>query len=368
MGESVLVFGLDSMEQARVFRAHPAPVAACDALVGQIRAALLFNETVLLTDAMVLDGELFRRLDPHAMAAALGVEPHRLPFAVRATHDDLEGALRAKLRDGEFRWQCARPTPGLEAAARVRAWLEAARRGWFTVTPYRAGGIPALALPSAPEALTRSLPDHAAQLLDLIREQDRRSVAERLIGDFHADAPDVRSMRGVRRVADWYHAAYLEAVAVQNSARWFAVTGAPPRRRDRRYVAVPPSLMTFCETQPPAVYAAARASTRELGRPAHGVPKVASTAFGALAARHAQPALGRVIVGLSARVVLAVATIVAAVLGWATDSDTLLIALGAFALLIASSVPWGELRVVSDIVDVTAGATLSLEIDAEVRR
>lgn len=73
MTNNIMVFELDSINQASKFGIAGSKAAAIKEITGMIRSALVFSGELLVTDSMLLDGFYFQEIGPHGLASELGV-------------------------------------------------------------------------------------------------------------------------------------------------------------------------------------------------------------------------------------------------------------------------------------------------------
>ncbi|MGN6743389.1 MAG: hypothetical protein ACTHJL_08845 [Amnibacterium sp.] len=361
-GGLVLVRELDSVEQRLLYdRLGP---EATDILLGMLRAAVLLSETVLLTDAMLLDGILFQVIGPADLAQALGLPAHRLPLLVLTRSGRLDDAVEAQRQDPTWSEVARRDRPGhdlaRDVAERRTEWLRAAARDHFSVRPFGPGDF-SLRFDDSDVFLSRLPKQVRAVATDLRREQGRRRAFTRL-DQALAEHPDARGhVEAVRR---WWNESYLRAIATQHGASWIRMA-TPARPED-----VPPSaapsrtlsgnLLETLRRIPPAVYGEILyASTAERARFRREGTQRALNGL-AYAVRMSLPAAPRRSAVLRRAVLRLLLAGAAIGLSFAPSGWHFFGVTAALIALLLTTIPWDELWSIRDITRREHEATITL--------
>lgn len=211
--DRVLLAELDSVAQQKRFSALGAEEATAQ-LTGMLRVGRLLSGTVLVTDAMLLDGNYFISLGPEGVLRELGAGDGRFPLIVTGVARTLREGLDYRLSLPSFEWSLLAMRGTSEIPDSVRsswdAWLALAERGFIRYEQQSRG----FALPeivSLPSGV-----NHSAELLESLRMVTTRSGAWQLIRDAELQQDE----RG--RLANWWNGRYLRAVAEQASADWLS--------------------------------------------------------------------------------------------------------------------------------------------------
>lgn len=370
MAQRLLVLDFDSVRQRARFAEAENAARAVDELVGQLRVALLINTELVFTDAMIVDGEFFRRMTPSDLAATLGCSPHRLQFVVYSTAATLREALVEREESSDFDWQTApRDAESPARGAVLEAWLRAAQEGWFGVEKFPPDRRP-FRIPTPSPSVAQSLESDAGRsVLAEVSANSNRTLALRRLADEReraesgeSSAPSGADLQAIDR---WYQGAYLQAVADSNRARWlsFEAPAASRPRNPRRNWRVSTRLIEQCREDSPVAFALAVAQTTELRERFAKQPTgstLRSIVYGALSATPSASHLTRVLGGIGVRLAIAVGTIIVAFVGqWSTASSWGWV-VGGLGLVVLSTVPWADFGSIRDIYRVHAGATVSV--------
>lgn len=336
-------------------------------LTAMLRAAVLLCGELLVTDAMLLDGEFFLSLGPEQVAARLGLVGQPLPMVVLVDGASLEDALQRKRERESFVWQTREVAAGLGIGTeewarsmepRWQEWIAAARAGVVSCQSRRAAGGGtehglAVCLDSPPPVTT----EPARRLLALVEEHrwsgrsDVVAAYERLRGA--GDLPDDE----LTRVLSWWNDAYRDAVAGQQGAAWIRFTPSPAEGlidasagpRGRRRIGLSGDLVDSLVTVPSGVFGALRHALRDerdafARKPTTG--NLDAIAYGAQAGLEVAASRRAVLTGAVVRLLFAVLALVAGsslVPELLEGVDAGLLGL---ALLAVVTVPWSELATI----------------------
>lgn len=339
----MLIAEFDSPAQAARFREH-GPREAVAELTGMLRIATLISGSVLVTDAMLLDGEYFMTLGPEGVLRELGGSQSHFPLVVTGTYGSLREGLEARRSDDGFRWSlphpAGRPEQSREFGLVWDEWVRFAERGLIRYER-QDGPLEALPIGSAP---VRS-PEHLQQLhesrLGTIR---RRSAALSVIDSLPWDAA---ARSDVRR---WWNDAYLRLIATRAAADWVSFESdgghAPLARSGDVELDVSAALVIWARESTPATIAVAWDATASQRERLHQKPtwwRMRNLSFAATQVS-AAPSRPGVLAGSVLKVVAAAAVIVLALpiiqLGAAENPWTWV----AFAGAIATTLPFDALK------------------------
>ena len=270
----ILIAEFDSVAQAARYAENGAEAATAD-LTGMLRIGRLVAETVLVTDAMLLDGEYFMRLGPEGVLRELGAGDGRFPLTVTGPAETLAAGLEFRRRNAGFAWSLIGVNRGEAVPSAVEArwedWLGFVDRGLiryeqqppgFTMPafgelpPLSAGGEAAQTGQMAPAARPGQPGSaQAAGLASSLRNVVRRSEAFEIIEKAGLHPRDQDRLRA------WWNARYLRAIADQAGADWLSFEAAGPlqhsvRRSDRR-IRLPRRLLEWARDANPASIALA---------------------------------------------------------------------------------------------------------------
>lgn len=249
----MLISELDSPAQRERFDRDPRD--AITQLTGMLRIGMLISGDVLVTDAMLLDGEYFMTLGPEGVLRELGGSEARYPLVVTGPHESLREGLEARLADHGFHWSLRRAPVGDEVSADHRRtwdhWLRYVERGLIRYE--RQVGPPA---PMPIGAAPVRTPEHLQQLhAAKLGEIRRRSTALTVIDALPWDEGD-RDV--IRR---WWNDAYLRLIAESAAADWVSFESrakhAPIRRAGDVDLEVSDALMTWARESNPTTIAVA---------------------------------------------------------------------------------------------------------------
>lgn len=256
----VLIAELDSPAQAERFAERGARTATIE-LTGMLRIGVLVSKTVLVTDAMLLDGSYFMPLGPAGVLRELGASGVRYPLTITGTSASLREGLRARMEDPAFRWSLAELGAAREIPLSIRRrwddWLDAVESGFITyeqqpraLPPLRLGPAPVRSEAARTQIVTTGLGD--------VRF---RSAARRVVDELDLVAGE---RADVRR---WCNDAYLRMIAENAGADWisFETDGAAPLALGPRGVELPLSsaLITWARDSSSATIAVARDASRD---------------------------------------------------------------------------------------------------------
>ena len=213
----ILIAELDSPAQAQRFAAAGPEKAAraVTELTGMLRVGMLVSDSILVTDAMLLDGQYFVTLGPEGVLREVGGSQARYPLTVTGPHATLRDGLRARLEREEFQWSLPNVHSGIVPADVQRSWDEWLRfveagliryeQQTASAAPLRTGTPPA----RTEDALARL---HASGIGDMAyRSQAWSAIAELELDE--AERVDVRT---------WWTDAYLRMIAENASADWIS--------------------------------------------------------------------------------------------------------------------------------------------------
>lgn len=256
----VLIAELDSPAQAERFARLGARTATVE-LTGMLRIGVLVSETVLVTEAMLLDGAYFLALGPEGVLSELGASGVRHPLTITGTSGSLSAGLQSRLDNPGFKWSLPGVVSTSEIPSAIRnrwdEWLAAVESGFITyetqsrdLPPMRTGPVPIRTEAALQRVMASGLGD--------IRF---RSDAWRIIDEldlFDDERTDVRR---------WWNDAYLRMIAENAEADWisFDTDTATPLALGPRDVELPLSsaLIAWARGSSPATVAVARDASRE---------------------------------------------------------------------------------------------------------
>ncbi len=343
-GGRLLIAEFDSPAQARSFDDRD-PAVALRELTQRLRVGMIVAESVVVTDAMVLDGAYFLALGPSGVLRDLGLSTVQLPLLITGRAISLAQALEDRRADPEHLWASAGFVPSRrwyppESVLRVwDEWIDAEERGLLryeqqeisSSTVMRFGDLPTLSVSGTA---------FAARL----RRTAKRSVAENML----RLSVLTHEERAVLR--DWWSDAYMRLIAENARADWLSFRGShasrPEERQGAVMLALPERLKTWAEMATPAAVAEARGCTTALRKRLVEHPRqssVRSLAYVAMA-QAPRPRRRNVVIASSVRVLVAAILIVFALpfLPWlASDGPFAWIV---FAIVAATTIPYGAMR------------------------
>lgn len=237
MATRILISELDSPAQAARFAAHGTHAALAE-FTGMLRVGMLVSSTVLVTDAMLLDGEFFITIGPDGLLRELGTTPARFPLVVTGTAATLRDGLRNRIENPAFQWSL----PGVDGESGAAASV---RHAWDQWLRYEETGVLRYERQTSASAPIRlgGYPDIPSDVVERIRsiglDQERyRSQAWAMI--------DQLDLTGEHRdaVRAWWTDAYLRMIAENAEADWvsFDTDTALPLALRPRDVSLPLSL------------------------------------------------------------------------------------------------------------------------------
>ncbi|WP_311243188.1 hypothetical protein [Microbacterium sp. WCS2018Hpa-23] len=338
----MLISELDSPAQRDRFTGDARQ--AITELTGMLRIAMLISGEVLVTDAMLLDGEYFMTLGPAGVLRELGGSQSRYPLVVTGRHDSLRAGLDARLADHDFLWSLRRPPAGDDIPADVRQtwddWLRYVDQGLIR---YERQDGPLAPMPIG--AARVPTPDHLQQLRDAnLGEIRRRSTALAVIDALPWNDAD---RDGVRR---WWNDAYLRLIAESAAADWVSFESrakhAPIRRTGDVDLEVSAALMTWARESNPTTIAVAWDATARQRDDLQAKPtrwRMRNLAFSATQVSSA-PSRPGILLGSALKLFAAAAVVALALpvlqIGGADNPWTWV----AFAAAIATTVPFDALK------------------------
>lgn len=271
-GGRVLIAELDSQAQARAFppatdhgRFEGGVRDAIEALTEKLRVGVAVAETVLVTDAMVLDGRYFLTLGPDGLLRELGASTAHLPMVVTGIDESLAAALSRRRSTQDHRWAIAdglpsgRWLPPVHVERSWAAWIHAADSGIVRYerqgpadAPFRFGDVGELSAPGL-------------AMVEALRAERRRSDVEHLL-----DSTSGLTRADLRALRDWWGDAYLRLIAENAKASWISFAGSRASGLEERAGSVtmrlPHALVTWARTCTPAEFAGGRRATTALRR------------------------------------------------------------------------------------------------------
>ncbi len=208
-----------------------------------LRVGRLISGTLLVTDAMVLDGQYFMTLGPEGLLRALGANDGRFPLVITGPAATLRDGLEWRLRRQDFRWSLDGMEPGVEPPGRyVRMWEEWLRyveSGLIVYEPQdRHDPFELQLAPAAPD-----FGDGTGALIFALERVKTRSEAFALIETSILE-PDAQ-----REMKRWWNDRYLLALAQHLGADWlsFGATSSETGVAVGRSLRMPRDLVTWCK-------------------------------------------------------------------------------------------------------------------------
>lgn len=314
----VFIAELDSQAQAAAFRdvdgvrlADPRPAILM--LTERLRVGATIAGTVLVTDAMVLDGEYFLTLGPGGVLRELGMSTADLPLEITGLDASFADALERRRTTGDHAWAVADGavsddwTPSVHIEQAWRDWVAAAEMGLIRYTRQ----------PSAVAEMrfgTEPVIDAAsAAQLERLRIEKYRSAAHRILDELESTSPgDAAATR------KWWSDAYLRMIAENAAASWLSFGGsvaAPLEEREGSVtLRVPLRLATWAQRATPAEFAAGRAAAGDLREKLQSGPsglQLRALTFIATAEME-RPSRARIVAEAVARIIVAAMLVVIA--------------------------------------------------------
>ncbi|MGW8484252.1 hypothetical protein ACWGJP_14060 [Microbacterium sp. NPDC055903] len=337
-GSRVLIAELDSPAQAERFREGEDARQAITELTGMLRTGMLISGTVLVTDAMVLDGAYFVRLGPDGVLRELGVAGTGEPLVITGTAPTLRAGLEARRENPDFAWSLEGVSYGRvpdSVADAWNRWLHATESGTIRYEQQTAADAPLRTGPA---------PVASAQTLEIVAESKLgevlfRSIANRRIDDLSV-SEDERA-----RIRSWWTDAYLRMIAENARADWISFDRDPGLRAELDSqdleVPLPEELRAWAERSTPSTIALgwdASVTQRARLRAAPTWSKMRGLAY-AVKQVSAVPARWWVITASASKLVFAVLVIWLAVPGLGVGAVDNPLTWIAFIGLIATTVP-----------------------------
>lgn len=261
-GGRLLIAEFDSPAQARSFDDRD-PAVALRELTQRLRVGMIVAESVVVTDAMVLDGAYFLALGPSGVLRDLGLSTVQLPLLITGRAISLAQALEDRRADPEHLWASAGFVPSRrwhppESVIRVwDEWIDAEERGLLRYEQQEISSSTVMRFGDLP-TLSASGKACAARL----RRTVKRSVAENML----RLSVLTHEERAVLR--DWWSDAYMRLIAENARADWLSFRGShasrPEERQGAVMLALPERLKTWAEMATPAAVAEARGCTTAL--------------------------------------------------------------------------------------------------------
>ncbi|EXJ51335.1 hypothetical protein [Microbacterium sp. MRS-1] len=180
-GGRLLIAEFDSPAQARSFDDRD-PAVALRELTQRLRVGMIVAESVVVTDAMVLDGSYFLALGPSGVLRDLGLSTVQLPLLITGRAISLAQALEDRRADPEHLWASAGFVPSRrwyppESVLRVwDEWIDAEERGLLRYEQQEISSSTVMRFGDLP-TLSASGTAFAARL----RRTAKRSVAENML-------------------------------------------------------------------------------------------------------------------------------------------------------------------------------------------
>ena len=209
----VLIAELDSPAQARRF-AESGTRQAIVELTGMLRVGMLVSSTVLVTDAMLLDGAYFIALGPEGVLSELGTGQARYPLTITGRYPSLREGLEKRVENEEFVWSFPGAGGGDDVPRHVRrSWDEWLRFVESGIIRYEQQGAESAPLRIGP-APVRSVQD-----LETIKDCGLGGVRHRSEAWRILDSLPL-STSAVEEVRRWWNDAYLRMIAENAGADW----------------------------------------------------------------------------------------------------------------------------------------------------
>jgi hypothetical protein len=260
----ILIAELDSPAQRARFD-KVGPRQAIIELTGMLRIGMLVSHTVLVTDAMLLDGTYFITLGPDRVLRELGASESRYPLVVTGVAPNLRESLQTRLDNPNFLWSLAAVQSGELAPATVRdTWQQWIRYVDDGIIHYvqQTDAVGHLMLGDPPF-------DHDTDpnLISELKTQPFRSTAWAAI-DEHITGTDREQIR------DWWNSGYLQMIARNASADWITFEhGTSISAAQRRgEIQLPSRLIEWARTAGSPTVAVAWDSSRHQRERLHAKP------------------------------------------------------------------------------------------------
>lgn len=252
----VLIADLDSPTQRERFVHQSEPGAAIAELTGMIRVARLISERILITDAMLLDGNYFMSLGPAGVLQELGTNRSDFPFIVTGTAPSLRQWLESRLENAEFAWSLLelsdRERPSTHLLSRWEDWIALTENGTIRYVVQSGDADMVFGEPPALAGVD--------QLLAELRDTNRRSDAWAKIDCCDRTADEKNLLR------EWWNVAYLQLIAAKAGADWisFSQNRAQRGKIAQNVLRVPKKLIVWATESSPATIALAWDATLKL--------------------------------------------------------------------------------------------------------
>lgn len=357
----ILIAELDSVSQRERYLEKGHEAATAD-FTQMLRVGRLVADTVLVTDAMLLDGTYFMRLGPEGVMRALGASDVRFPLTITGPALTLEEGLAHRRSRPGFRWSLldiADPAHVPDRVERVwHEWLSFADRGLMVYLPQRQSFV--VPLLAAPPPVDEDL----AASIEVLRTTTLRSEAWQAIDSMAVGVSDAAALRA------WWNAGYLRAIAENARADWLSFDGARGSApTSGTPLQLPERLLTWARDATSASIALAWDATRR--QRAALRKKQTWSAMRSLAYSATQvaelPSRRRVLIASVLAVLLATALVLVALPGLQTSALDNPFTWVVFALVALSTIPYSSIRALVGLLKPDARATLILQSETEVR-
>lgn len=260
----ILIAELDSPAQNARFE-HRGSRQAIIELTAMLRIGMLVSQSVLVTDAMLIDGAYFVTLGPDRVLRELGASESRYPLVITGTAASLRQSLQNRLDNPAFIWSLAVLRDGKQIPDAVRdSWNQWIRYVDDGIIRYVQQTAPAGHLPLGDPPFEH----HATlELINELKVERIRSTAWALID---------RSLPPVGRetVRDWWNSGYLQMIARNAEADWVTFesgTSISPEGR-RGEIQLSRRLIEWARTASSATVALAWDSSRHQREQLHARP------------------------------------------------------------------------------------------------
>lgn len=261
----ILIAELDSPAQRARFDSRGSRQAIVE-LTGMLRAAMLISRTVLVTDAMLLDGSYFVTLGPEGVLREMGANLTGYPLVVTGKFDSLREGLRSRLDNPGFHWS----VKGIEFGQPVP---ENVRRSWQRWLSYIDDGIIDYEVQSDMEKKLDLSETPLGLILDPVLIRDLRAEPRRSLAWKRIDRAALSSLDR-ERAKSWWNGGYLRLIAKNAEADWVSFEAGSTRDfplQDHQ-IQLPKRLLEWTRESTPATIAFAWDSTSAQRDRLHGDP------------------------------------------------------------------------------------------------
>lgn len=252
----ILISELDSPAQ-RIRFDERGPRQAIIDISGMLRVGMLISRTVLLTDAMLLDGTYFTTLGPDRVLRELGGSEARYPLIITGTAATLQEGLDQRLRTPGFLWSLQGVEHDKPVPAAIReAWDQWIRYVDSGIIRYeqQKSSVPTMRLDSPPFEHSAN-----ADLIGKLALEPFRSRAWKTIDAAHLEPGDEK------KILAWWNSGYLRMIAENAAADWVTFEGSSsiPAATRTGEIQLPTRLLEWAQTASASTVAVAWDSSRK---------------------------------------------------------------------------------------------------------